>query len=117
MTFEASNFVVGLLLAIIRAIFFGYICYALIAVYGNFGRIESLEDVLTILKARPSQLGGPGIIGVIVGGFICIFAFFGPWRPAMPSDVLQGRTISDQRGKKHKPNLGRVTTALKGTKR
>jgi hypothetical protein len=116
-TFEASNVVVTLALAIIRGLFFGYICYALVAVYGNFGRIETLGDVLTILKARPSQLGGPGVIGVIVGGFICLFALFGPRRPAMPSDVLQGRTISDQRGKKHGPSLGRARTALKGTKR
>ena len=111
-TFEATNLFVVLLLHILRAIFFGYICYALIAVYGSFGRIETLGDVLTILKARPSQVGGPGIIGVIVGGIVCVFAFFGPRTPVMPADVLQGRTISDQRGIKRRPRLGGLSHAI-----
>ena len=91
-TFRIASHALGTTVGIIRGLFFGYVGYALVAVYGSIGRISTFGDVLTILSARPSQVGGPGVIGVIFGIWVAIIAF-GTTPVWTGGSKIQGRTI------------------------
>lgn len=77
-TFNVANQLYAFLLAVIRALLFGYIVYAMVAVYASFNRIATFSDILTILSSRPSQIGGPGIIGVLLGLLIAVVTYSSP---------------------------------------
>lgn len=86
-----TNFqLLSFVLAILRFCIYGYATYILIAVFGNIGRVSTPEDVLTIIQARPSALGGPGLIGVLLGIVIGISAFSAIYS----GSAGQGRTVT-----------------------
>src|ERR1700759_4868712 len=70
-------FIVRLVVAIVT----GYVIYISIVLIGMAGRIRSISDVFAILLARPSQIGGSGLVGVWIGLLFAFFSFF-CWSPS-----------------------------------
>lgn len=70
----------------------GYVIYASIAVLSSAGRLSSIDDVFTILLARPSQVGGLGILGAVIGFMFAATSYLN-WNPYANSSIQQGRTI------------------------
>lgn len=92
---EGSGIIIGFLARVLRAFMYGWIAYALILIYGNFNRISTWSDVSTLLAARPSEGGGPGIFGVLLGIVFALRAFC---VPAVPAGQVQGPTFQTQVG-------------------
>ena len=55
------------LILLLRTILTGYCAYALTTLVLSLSRIETFGDIVLLLGTRPSRLGGPGLIGVVVG--------------------------------------------------
>jgi hypothetical protein len=98
-TFHIASTFASSIVEVVRALLFGYIAYALVAVYGSIGSISTFADVITILSARPSQVGGAGIVGVIFGVLIGAVTFFSPVSVAYSeSNARQGRHLVHETG-------------------
>ena len=70
----------------------GWVIYILIVIVGMIPRIRSVEDILRILQARPSQIGGSATIGLVLGILFALFTYL-HWRPQANSGVIQGQTV------------------------
>ena len=92
-TMDLGSGTLAFALGLLRGLLLGYIVYVLVAVYGSIDRISSLNDISIILKARPSDVGGPGIIGVFFGVLTAFRGFSA--RPVQRSflQTPQGRTV------------------------
>lgn len=87
-----SGVLVVLFLRIAMALLTGWVIYILIAMVGMFDRIRSLDDIFTILQARPSQIGGSAMMGLAIGAVFAFFTYF-RWNPNANSNVIQGQTV------------------------
>lgn len=63
------------ILTILRALLSGYCAYALTALLLSFSRIETFGDIWTLLRTRPSRLGGAGVLGVLAGILFACWAY------------------------------------------
>jgi hypothetical protein len=80
------------ILRLVMALITGWVIYILIATVGMVDRIRSVEDILTILQARPSQIGGSAMIGLAIGIVFALFTFL-HWNPQANQSVIQGQTV------------------------
>ena len=113
---DASSTILNLVLALTRALLYGYFVYALFAVYGNFTRITTPGDIFTILAARPSAVGGAGILGVIAGVAVAITAF--NLRAVPTPGPLQGRNVTVETNvNSFKVFVVRMAASMKAPKR
>lgn len=71
----------------------GYMIYASIAIVGSADRMRTVQDVFTILGARPSQVGGVGVLGAVIGVIFGLFSFV-HWTPYQnQGGIQQGRAV------------------------
>ena len=76
LSFKFSNAVVAITFAVLRALLFGAFVYFLFVLFGHVSRISTFSDILTVLTARPSQLGASAFYGEIFGVIVVIYVFF-----------------------------------------
>lgn len=74
---------------VLWALLAGYCAYALTAMVLSFSRIETFSDLWLLLRTRPSRLGGPGSLGVLVGVLFAAWAY----KRAKPVSLPQTRFI------------------------
>ena len=89
-SFELANEVADYLVCLLRALFFGYITYLLIAVFGSVGHLESPLQLYAIFTSTPNEVGAAGVLGLIIGFIIAVRAFYGTY--ALRGE-RQGRTV------------------------
>jgi hypothetical protein len=87
-TAQLVMFLVRLVMALVT----GWVIYILITMIGIIDRIRSVDDIFTILQARPSQIGGSATIGLAIGIVFALFTLL-HWNPHANQSVIQGQTV------------------------